>query len=1610
MDNLPNINNFIENEIYNNTIEKLFSILNKNDKDILKKYYKDLLIVIYYAFFENNTNLETFVEKMRLNNYKDAVSILLSLLPFINSNENTNTIKSFNEMVTEKYKEVDISKDSPRYKYTNFQYQRCNRDKLKEIEFDYDFLKNNYLFLVDVISKVSNKLYVNWIDVLPHNLIDYQNEKLYINTKTRYENGELRSYDFLNKDLEIDENLVKNLTSLSIADIYETITNEFYYQIKKVKWLIYDITIYVNNKPRPVPLILLLNQAFRGVLQGNLYFDWSQANKEARDYFSENWTNLLNLAESGNEFNNGQTIISNKNIKNILKSFMIFFNNYYVGIEKLIEKKKYQKINFGSEDPEEGEEAVLENIKMGKILRTLKTLDHDHIYNFMRDSFNILKLTWYSLQLCNQKKEEFLFLNEYFETNNIPWDNNNVNNKITIKNIYNYAKSFCHIQYNGKFTPLPRFFQSLSDEQKTIIERRLYDNTLDVSSWFNISRNIQSYTRDNANVYQSRVHNFIKRNLIDYVFESFISRGILSKLVPNLKIEDRSYIPEDKRRELIPGELNGTIFSTNPSNNIWTNSYYYLTNTTYQYMRTMKFKESNKEINYFEFNGSKQSGAWYSVYAIDWTSQINFFNKFINNRVIFTTGSTGVGKSTQVPKLILYAQKAIYYNSTSSIVCTQPRKTPTTKNADTVSTELGVPIDLKMKDNYYVQFKHKDQNHSKSVNHLSLKFVTDGSLVMELKNPILKNELENEPFFSNNKYDIVIIDEAHEHNKNMDIILTIMREMTLYNNTIKLVIVSATMDDDEPIYRRYYRDINDNRMYPLNNSLKPNNLDRINVDRRFHISPPGQTTKFRIDETYINNIPTPIQDPAKLALEIIRTSSKGDVLVFQPGKGEIDKVLEELNKSLPSDVIALPYHSELKEKQRTFIENITRDLKKLHISKTDNFNEIDNPEIGNNNYKRVVIVATNIAEASITIPSLFYVIETGTQKTSYYDFKKRNTKLEKRDISESSRLQRKGRVGRTGPGHVYYLYEKGKMENNKTIYQICIQDIADDLFRQIYNNSSEKILLSIKNDPNNPKNNLVFTNLKQYFDKFYTNFTTYFNIDQYFEYFGNTSHYDYENYENPTYYHEKGYSIYNLNDYDGKFYIVHPEELDITRNIVGTITENKSLTNKLVSNSLESEKLKTFWDTLRDNLYLDYSNKNILKLPIGERFQKLQEFFEFEDAKLFKAFMYSFSMGVTEEVIRLICFLQTFRKLSTDITRTVFINGKFVNQFENLKKNIGNDFRGDFDGILYILQMFHNKLNNLNIIYDKDLNYSSKIYATEISRFLNENDPTSKVQIKYDEFNLGTFYTGGIYISDENYLKVRESGKFIDFVKRSYKMKENEILSFCNSMNLSYEKFQSYFEKYVNLKNKLYLYMNKSLADNIKQPEYKYLEELTELLKKTINFNNFDNYEKILSCFLLSNPYNMASNILSTNNYTYMYEPTPENIYQLSTITKFSKKTDNFVNPIYLSKYLYYHSIDTEGIHMSLVNYVHPKLIENLYRIYNSTNAGKKLLNLIKQDFVSVKEDSRVFSHNYKQNINELNRDYEDNTKLASYDPKKIKDIEKIDLFNKKIREIMNSK
>ncbi len=137
----------------------------------------------------------------------------------------------------------------------------------------------------------------------------------------------------------------------------------------------------------------------------------------------------------------------------------------------------------------------------------------------------------------------------------------------------------------------------------------------------------------------------------------------------------------------------------------------------------------------------------------------------------------------------------------------------------------------------------------------------------------------------------------------MDMILTLARDAVYVNNSLKLVIVSATMEDDEPIYRRYFRNINDNRAYPLSAFIENQTLDRANMDRRIHISPPGATTQYTIQDIYLSKQESDLINEKNFlkygiakTIEVVNSTVSGDILLFLTGKADIKEAVQKLIK------------------------------------------------------------------------------------------------------------------------------------------------------------------------------------------------------------------------------------------------------------------------------------------------------------------------------------------------------------------------------------------------------------------------------------------------------------------------------------------------------------------------------------------------------------------------------------------------------------------------------------------------------------------------------------------------------------------------------------------
>jgi ATP-dependent helicase HrpA len=293
-----------------------------------------------------------------------------------------------------------------------------------------------------------------------------------------------------------------------------------------------------------------------------------------------------------------------------------------------------------------------------------------------------------------------------------------------------------------------------------------------------------------------------------------------------------------------------------------------------------------------------------------------------------------------------------------------------------------------------------------------IKIMTDG---------ILLNEAQNDPYLR--RYDTIIVDEAHERSLNIDFVLGILLTLLRKRRDIKIIITSATIDT-EKFSRAFNAPIIEvsGRMYPVDVRYRP-------LDHKLEESG---------DITYVDGAVTAL-------LKIMEGKSEGDVLIFMPTEQDIRETCQLIEAKLDHKAAVLPLFGRLpwREQSRIF-----------------------QPAA-----KRKIIVATNVAETSITIPGIRYVIDTGLARISQYNPRSRTTSLPVRAISRSSADQRKGRCGRVQNGVCIRLFDKADYENRPlfTEPEILRSNLAEVILRMLSLNLGDISTYPFI-DPPHPKN------------------------------------------------------------------------------------------------------------------------------------------------------------------------------------------------------------------------------------------------------------------------------------------------------------------------------------------------------------------------------------------------------------------------------------------------------------------------------------------------------------------------------------------------------------
>lgn len=332
------------------------------------------------------------------------------------------------------------------------------------------------------------------------------------------------------------------------------------------------------------------------------------------------------------------------------------------------------------------------------------------------------------------------------------------------------------------------------------------------------------------------------------------------------------------------------------------------------------------------------------------------------HQVVIVCGETGSGKTTQLPKMCLSLGRGLGAGGGGVIGHTQPRRLAATSTAKRIAQELNSELGEIV--GYKIRFADKLQAGA------SIKLMTDGILLAETQTDRLLHQ-----------YDTIIIDEAHERSLNIDFLMGYLKEILPARPDLKIIITSATIDADKFAQHFAHDDVPapiinvSGRTYPVEVRYRPIQDEGADKERDLY-----DGIVDAVDE---------------LAREF---TSGGDVLVFLPGEREIREAAEQLRKHHPAHTEILPLFARLSpaEQERIFKPS---------------------------NARRIVL-ATNVAETSLTVPGIRFVVDAGLARVKRYSYRQKVEQLQIEAISKAAANQRAGRCGRVAAGVCIRLYSE----------------------------------------------------------------------------------------------------------------------------------------------------------------------------------------------------------------------------------------------------------------------------------------------------------------------------------------------------------------------------------------------------------------------------------------------------------------------------------------------------------------------------------------------------------------------------------------------------------
>jgi len=337
-----------------------------------------------------------------------------------------------------------------------------------------------------------------------------------------------------------------------------------------------------------------------------------------------------------------------------------------------------------------------------------------------------------------------------------------------------------------------------------------------------------------------------------------------------------------------------------------------------------------------------------------------------DHQVVIVCGETGSGKTTQLPKIALALGRGIGAGGRGLIGHTQPRRIAASSVAKRIAQEIHSPLGEVV--GFKVRFQDKLQPGA------TVKLMTDGILLAETQtDPLLR------------AYDTLIIDEAHERSLNIDFLLGHLRQILPRRPDLKVIVTSATIDADR--FAQHFASKEDpapviqvsGRLFPVEQRWRP-----FEESREYDLN---HAIGDAVDELW-RGAPSGADGPV----------GAGDVLVFLPGEREIREAADHLRKHHPPGVEVVPLFARLSQQEQ---------------------DAVFEPHSA-----RRIVLSTNVAETSLTVPGIQYVIDAGTARVKRYSYRNKVEQLLVEPISQAAANQRAGRCGRVSNGICIRLYDE----------------------------------------------------------------------------------------------------------------------------------------------------------------------------------------------------------------------------------------------------------------------------------------------------------------------------------------------------------------------------------------------------------------------------------------------------------------------------------------------------------------------------------------------------------------------------------------------------------